>query len=65
MTRTREQVWFDEQVSRYASVQASYRQLGDVLRDILQQAAGKLAPLAIVQTRVKSVGSFAGKIQRK
>lgn len=57
--------WADDQVAQYARVLPRYTAFASVLQDILGYIAGALAPESIVQTRPKSVPSFAGKIWRK
>ncbi len=57
--------WVRDQVTRYGSVQHRYQGFAETLHAILARAASELAPLAIVQTRAKSIPSFAGKILRK
>lgn len=57
--------WVCGQITEYRELKPRYETYARVLRDILEQAAGKLAPYAIVQTRAKAIASFAEKIQRK
>jgi len=57
--------WVSEHVSRYKKVQGRFEDFGEVLNKILQSAARKIAPLAIVQTRTKEIPSYAEKIIRK
>jgi ppGpp synthetase/RelA/SpoT-type nucleotidyltranferase len=57
--------WASAQVAEYAKRRADYVLLGDVLRQVLQQAADLYAPLAIVQVRAKGIPSFAEKCLRK
>ncbi len=57
--------WVDDQVTKYAPLQPRYEEYAEVLHEILRATAAELAPLAIVQTRAKSISSFAGKILRK
>jgi ppGpp synthetase/RelA/SpoT-type nucleotidyltranferase len=53
------------QVRKFAKVAPRYRQYARVLQEILRGIERKLAPQAIVQTRAKTVASFAEKIVRK
>lgn len=64
---TREAIssWVGEQVRRFSLVRERYEALARVLSQILQRAAQKLAPQAIVQSRAKNIASFAGKLVRK
>ena len=57
--------WVQGSVDRYANVYDNYKLYADVLAKVLAGAAKKLAPLAIVQARPKSIPSFAEKIIRK
>ena len=53
------------QVEQYQRLLPRYQALADVLRSILEQAALRYAPSAIIQTRPKTIVSFAEKIQRR
>ncbi len=57
--------WVKEQVERYACEYPRYQAYAEVLGEVLRLAAARIAPLAIVQTRPKSIPSFAEKILRK
>lgn len=57
--------WHDSQVRAYVTSLPLQQRLAETLRQVLQAAARKLAPLAIVQARAKSVASFAEKAIRK
>jgi ppGpp synthetase/RelA/SpoT-type nucleotidyltranferase len=57
--------WVAEQVARFARLRPRYERLAAVLREVLAHASARYAPLAIVQTRAKAIGSFAEKVQRK
>jgi ppGpp synthetase/RelA/SpoT-type nucleotidyltranferase len=57
--------WLAGQVACYAAAYPRYQCYADVLGAILRAAAGRIAPLAIVQARPKSVASFAEKAVRK
>ncbi|MCU0293128.1 MAG: RyR domain-containing protein [Thermoanaerobaculaceae bacterium] len=54
-----------EQVRRYAALRPRYRLLAGTLQRVLEAAAARHAPLAIVQSRAKAVSSFAEKTLRK
>jgi len=54
-----------EQIEEFGEVRARYERLAEVLQAILDAAKKERAPLAIIQTRAKAVGSFAEKIHRK
>jgi len=57
--------WYREQIENFMRVAPRYKELAQVLDDILTALADRYAPLAIVQTRPKSLSSFAEKIIRK
>jgi ppGpp synthetase/RelA/SpoT-type nucleotidyltranferase len=57
--------WAKEQISQLQSRADGYRLLAVTLQDVLKSAARRLSPYAIVETRPKSVPSFAEKIHRK
>jgi ppGpp synthetase/RelA/SpoT-type nucleotidyltranferase len=57
--------WYKNQIRKYRGEFPSYRLYADVLKRILEAACAEKAPLAIVQTRPKSLSSFAEKITRK
>ena len=57
--------WVADQVEQYVALQPRYQRFADTLELVLRRAADNLAPLAIVQTRSKSVSSFAEKCLRK
>jgi ppGpp synthetase/RelA/SpoT-type nucleotidyltranferase len=57
--------WTRGQVDEYKKRYKNYQLYADVLEQVLNLAAKKYAPLAIVQTRPKSIASFAEKCQRK
>lgn len=55
-----------DQITTYATQRyPKYLRLAQLLREVLCSLVGKVAPHAIVQTRPKSVSSFAEKIFRK
>jgi len=55
----------ETQVAKYKIAEKYYIQFSKKLEKILKLASKKYAPLAIVQSRAKTVSSFAGKITRK
>ncbi len=57
--------WVAEQIEQYVDVLAHYYRYAEVIDQVLHRATAELAPLAIVQTRRKSVTSFAEKCLRK
>lgn len=57
--------WTRRQVEEYTERLPNYLLFAKVLGQILEKAAKKYAPMAIVQTRPKSIASFAEKCQRK
>lgn len=63
--RRAEVAWMGAQVEQYQRLFPRYQALADVLRSILEQAALRYAPNAIVQARPKAIVSFVEKIQRK
>jgi ppGpp synthetase/RelA/SpoT-type nucleotidyltranferase len=56
--------WVGDQVERFGRIRPSYVEFAKLLEQALTAAAAQLAPLAIVQVRVKKVPSFAEKTQR-
>ncbi len=56
--------WLRKQIEQYSTVQSRYEEYAGVLLEVLQKAAEKHAPRAIVQTRAKSIAGFAEVIQR-
>ena len=57
--------WLNNQVALYTERYPNYVFLAENLQEVLKSAAGKLAPLAIVQTRPKGISNFADKCMRK
>jgi len=57
--------WAREQMKKYTDILPRYEAYARVLQKVLEKAAKKYAPLAIVQTRPKAVASFGEKSQRK
>lgn len=55
------QKWLQKQVEEYERLFPSFQRYAELLQDVLQAAAGRYAPLAIVQTRPKGIASFARK----
>jgi ppGpp synthetase/RelA/SpoT-type nucleotidyltranferase len=60
-----EKHWLKEQAKKYKVVYERYKKYSDVLQQVLEAVVRKYAPQGIVQVRVKSISSFAEKIQRK
>ncbi|MDE3090868.1 MAG: hypothetical protein KGJ80_15945, partial [Chloroflexota bacterium] len=60
-----ERLWACEQIEKYREVYSKYLTYAQTLQQVLEKAARQYAPLAIVQTRPKSIASFAEKAQRK
>ena len=57
--------WVELHVPRFATVRPDYVAHESFLKTVLKEACRKLAPLAIVEARAKSIPSFAGKILLK
>lgn len=57
--------WADHQVAQYTEKYPDYDRYAKIIEKILKSVVGKYAPDSIVQTRPKSIASFAGKIWRK
>jgi ppGpp synthetase/RelA/SpoT-type nucleotidyltranferase len=57
--------WAQEQAEEYARRRPDYVLLGATLAEVLNLAAARYAPLAIVQVRAKAIPSFAEKCLRK
>ena len=57
--------WAQDQIKNYIKVYPRYQVYARVLKEVLEKAAAKYAPLAIVQTRPKSLSGFAEKMFRK
>lgn len=57
--------WAQSQIEQYREIFPRYGLYAETLRRLLEAAAKKHAPLAIVQARPKAIASFAEKIQRK
>ncbi len=62
---TEQGAWLGAQVRRYKRLHPRYVRYAALLDAVLRDATQRLAPLAIVQTRPKSVASFAEKALRK
>jgi ppGpp synthetase/RelA/SpoT-type nucleotidyltranferase len=54
-----------QQLDLFARVRPRYERCAETLKRVLDQAVAKYAPLAVVEARAKTLGSFAEKIQRK
>ena len=63
--REEERRWAREQIKKYVAISPRYQRYAQVLRKVLEKAAKKHAPMAIVQTRPKSIASFGEKMLRK
>jgi ppGpp synthetase/RelA/SpoT-type nucleotidyltranferase len=63
--RERIRVWLADQVAEYGKEYPRYKRYAEMLEEVLRLAAKELAPLAIIQTREKSIASFAEKAVRK
>jgi len=61
----RNRTWLEAQVSAYSAVFPQYQLFAEILEGLLRNAGARLAPLAIVQSRAKSIASFAEKAWRK
>jgi len=57
--------WLQEQIENYVDLFPRYQRYAQVLREVLEKAIKKHAPLAIVQVRPKSIASFGEKAVRK
>ncbi len=57
--------WVALHVPRLAAIRPRYLAYADFLQAVLKHGCGKLAPLALIETRAKSIPSFAEKILRK
>jgi ppGpp synthetase/RelA/SpoT-type nucleotidyltranferase len=57
--------WADEQIRTYTAVYPRFACFAEILQKILQKGTRQIAPLAIIQTRPKSIPSFAEKAIRK
>ncbi len=57
--------WFNDQVEQFKREEPRYAAYARVLERVLQQATRRLGVMAIVQTRAKTVPSFAEKALRK
>ncbi len=57
--------WIALHAPRFNKARPAYEAYESFLRNALQQAAKRLAPMAIVEVRVKKLASFAEKILRK
>jgi len=60
-----DRAWLADQVAKYEKLRPHYRTYADVLAAVLRRGAQEIAPLAIVQSREKSMASFAEKAMRK
>ncbi len=60
-----EQEWLKEQLEKFKKVLPGYQTYARVLQMVLEKAVKKYSPLAIVQTRPKSIASFGEKALQK
>jgi len=60
-----ERKWAHEQIEQYIQVYPRYKKYAETLQKVLECVVKKDAPLSIVQTRPKSIVSFADKMWRK
>ena len=75
MAETREEIekwaalsdedWVAMQVPRFVEIRPRYLLYAEFLQSVLKQGCARLAPLALIEARAKSVPSFAEKILRK
>ncbi len=63
--KIKDRQWACDQIEQYRLVYPRYKKYGQVLQQVLEKVAIAFAPLAIVQTRPKSMTSFAEKAIRK
>ena len=57
--------WVQEKILAFNQVLPRYARMAQVLDEILKSACKEIAPLAIIQTRAKSISSFMEKAIRK
>ena len=57
--------WLAAQVAQYTRLYPRYKRYAALLEEVMLSATQRIAPLAIVQTRPKSIASFAEKALRK
>jgi ppGpp synthetase/RelA/SpoT-type nucleotidyltranferase len=60
-----QRAWLSDQVTHFNAVRPYYEEYAALLENLLRRATGRVAPLAIVMSRPKSVASFAEKALRK
>jgi ppGpp synthetase/RelA/SpoT-type nucleotidyltranferase/putative lipoic acid-binding regulatory protein len=65
VNKTQKREWIREQVEKYKAILPLYEKYTDIIKEILEKAVRKYAPLSVVQARTKSITSFAEKILRK
>jgi ppGpp synthetase/RelA/SpoT-type nucleotidyltranferase len=63
--REEERRWAEEQLDEYRRRLPAYERYAVALKDLLVAAASGLAPLAVVESRAKSIASFGQKIWRR
>ena len=57
--------WVRAWIAWFGGHRPKYRRMAATLQQVLQAAADRLAPLAIVQARAKTLASYTEKLQRK
>ncbi len=57
--------WFREQVKNYKKQQEQYLKYAEKLQLVLEKGVKEIAPVSIIETRAKTVSSFADKLLRK
>jgi len=60
-----DKIWVDNQINKFIAILPRYVKYAETLLTLLQKISKKYDPSAIVQTRPKSIASFAEKIVRK
>ncbi len=60
-----EMEWLEDQIKEFVEVLPRYVRYANILERILRSACKKYSPLAIIQTRPKSIASFGEKAIRK
>ena len=60
-----DKVWHKNQMNKFIDIRPVYKDYADMISELLSVAAKKHSPLSIIQTRPKTVASFAEKAVRK
>ncbi len=58
-------VWARKQIEKFSARRPAYEKYACLLEEILQNCLQSICPFGIVQSRAKSIESFAEKVQRK